>query len=419
MRASGRRSVVAITTSYPLSPNDGNAPFIREICQALSESGVDVDVVLPHHERLNWECEDGDVSINSYRYLPRWLNREALWGYGQAMESDRALKLSAIAIAPVALAISTLRLLRLAQSQEVDLIHAHWLLPNGLPAAVVGMLTGVDFAVSVHGSDVHLVQRSGLARAIGRWIAARAASITVCSSDLQAKLTQTGIPETKTQVVPYGVDVSFFSPEGGEKPGLKEALGLEDDVFLVGAVGRLVEKKGFDVLVRAVSLASEIRLVVAGDGPEGERLQKLADTLGIGDRVYFIGAANRLQVRNLYRSVDVLAVPSVVDSAGNVDGLPNVLLEGLASGCAVIASRVAGIPDVLEHEVNGLLVEPGDHAALADSLSILTADRTLRMRIKAGARRLAAEELTWSKVVAESPYIQDLENAYQSRLHTR
>jgi glycosyltransferase involved in cell wall biosynthesis len=158
-------------------------------------------------------------------------------------------------------------------------------------------------------------------------------------------------------------------------------------------VGRLVEKKGFTHLVEAARRVDDIHVVVAGEGDLRPALEEQA--LAAGARVHFVGALDRETVARALAAADVVAVPSIVDAAGNVDGLPNTLLEALASGRAVVASRAAGIPDVVEDGVSGLLVAAGDAEALASALRRLAADPEERERLGRVARTRAVERHGW------------------------
>jgi glycosyltransferase involved in cell wall biosynthesis len=193
-------------------------------------------------------------------------------------------------------------------------------------------------------------------------------------------------------VVPYGVDPAAFSP-AARSAGMRARLGIADDTFLVLGLGRLVEKKGFRDLVAAAARLDAVQVAIVGDGDLGAALRQEAAAAGVA--VQFPGALAREDVPAALAAADVVAVPSVVDAAGNVDGLPNVLLEALAAGRPVVASRVAGIPDVVEDGVNGLLVPPNDAAALAGAIRRLQQEPSTRRALGEEARRRAVLDLTW------------------------
>jgi glycosyltransferase involved in cell wall biosynthesis len=162
----------------------------------------------------------------------------------------------------------------------------------------------------------------------------------------------------------------------------------------VAAVGRLVAHKGLDVLLEAFAhlAAPEVDLLIAGDGPERPRLEALRDRLGLGVRVHLLGAVDGTSVASLYRGARLVACPS------RWEGLPLVCLEAMASGRAVVASRVDGIPDAVRDGETGLLVPPEDPVALAAALRTLLEDGPRRERFGARGRALVRDELTWTSV---------------------
>jgi glycosyltransferase involved in cell wall biosynthesis len=192
--------------------------------------------------------------------------------------------------------------------------------------------------------------------------------------------------------VPYGVDVHGFSPRAASA-GIRERLGVPQEAFLVLAFGRLVEKKGFRYLVEAAAMTGGVRVVIAGEGDlKPELAAQARDTRA---PVSFCGALSRDEMAAALQAADVVVVPSVVDRAGNVDGLPNTVLEAMASGRALVATRVAGIPDVVADGVNGLLVPEKDASALAAALRRLLREPETRERLAREARRHAVERLSW------------------------
>jgi glycosyltransferase involved in cell wall biosynthesis len=165
------------------------------------------------------------------------------------------------------------------------------------------------------------------------------------------------------------------------------------------ALGRMVYKKGFGVLLesfpRVLERHAGARLVLAGYGDLRDELEQRAVDLGLRERVLFPGQLDRARAADFIGAADVYAVPSVLDQAGNVDGLPNTLLEGMSAARPIVASRVAGIPDVIADGVHGVLTPPGDPAALAEAIVRLLDNRGLAETLGERARRRVLEELTW------------------------
>ena len=379
-----------VASSYPKFPGDVTAPFIESIAHAVAARGHAVDVLLPHHPDLRRPPGE-PVRVLQYGYAPR--EKWSLWGYAQSLESDVRVRRGMYLLAPlVALALRR-ALGSLLGGRRYDVVHAHWVVPNAAMITDVVAAHRVPFVVSAHGSDIFLAERSAAVRAFARFTLERAARVTACSDDLRRRAVALGAPEARTSTVPYGVDGATFASAADAE--FRERLGAPPGARLVLALGRLVEKKGFGPLVEAVAGLSGVQVAIAGAGDLHESLaRRIAET---GAPVRLVGPLDRAAVVRALAAADVVVVPSVVDRAGNVDGLPNTLLEAMAAGRAIVASRVAGIPDVIADGENGLLVPPGDVAALRAALTRLAADAALRARLGAGARASAVKRHGWDR----------------------
>ena len=159
-----------------------------------------------------------------------------------------------------------------------------------------------------------------------------------------------GAPPERTTVVPYGVDSERFKPDSRARARGRAMLGVADDVPLVFAFGRLVEKKGFEYLIDAAAVLEDdypaLRVAIAGEGDLDAALRARAAAAGVADRVQFLGGVPQHVIPTLLAAADVAVVPSIHDEAGNVDGLPNTVLEIMASGTPLVATPVGGIATV-------------------------------------------------------------------------
>ena len=231
----------------------------------------------------------------------------------------------------------------------------------------------VPYGFSAHARDVRKVEPAELARR-GR----DAAIVIACNRHVAACLREGGVTSV---LVPHGVDISRFVPFDGVRPcGRLRLL----------SVGRLVEKKGFFVLLSAATrLELPFSLRIIGEGPESPRLRGAIGRLGLTDRVTLCGGRTHAELPHEYAAADIVVVPSVQDRSGDRDGLPNVVLEAMASARAVVATRAGAISTAVEHQTTGWLVNAGDPAALADAIRVLGADADLRERLgRAGRARV-------------------------------
>jgi glycosyltransferase involved in cell wall biosynthesis len=328
-----------------------------------------------------------------------------VWGFAGALVADTSLRPTALAVSPVAAISAVAHLARLAKRLRPDVLHAHWLLPNGPLVALVSQRTGIPLAISLHGSGVFLAERHTMLARAARYALRRAVQVTACSGDLARRAERLSASALATTVIPYGVEATAFTPaSAAERERAKVALGLSASSFVILAVGRLVAKKGFEFLIRAIPPLADgtpkPALVIAGSGDLEHELRQLASECGVGDCTRFLGDVDRERITRLFHAADVLAVPSIHDAAGNVDGLPNVVLEGLASGLPLVASRVAGIPEVIQHERNGLLVPEQNWKAISAALRRLAVDDELRRSLANAARQTAQDTLDWRLITA-------------------
>lgn len=394
---------LTLTTSYPKSPGDSTAPFIRAISHGVADHGIAVDLVLPHHPELEWPDGDPPIELHEYRYWPGESRLWHVWGYAGALRADVDIRARTFGVLPFALATCLARSARLARRRAYDVVHAHWVLPNGLPGALVAGGRGLPLVVSLHGSGVSVAERNRAWRAVARTVFRRAAKVTACSDDLRDRAVALGASPEAAEVIPYGVDLDAFIPASEtEKRIVRSSWNVPRNAFLIVAVGRLVEKKGFRYLIeafpRVVETHPNARLVIAGSGDLLEELRQCANEMGVTSAVAFPGNLDRTAVVRLLRTADVLAVPSVRDQSGNVDGLPNVLLEGLASGLCVVATTAGGIPQAIEDGVDGRLVPQEAPDALAEVLVQLGSSPARRQELGREARRTAERKHAWDRI---------------------
>ena len=280
---------------------------------------------------------------------------------------------------------------RLMQAEGVDHLHCHFATHPAAAGFVVHRLTGIPYSFTAHGSDLHVDRRmlctklseSAFAVPVSRYN--RDVMIDECGERVRSKLV----------VIHCGVDLGVFRPADAPDGG----------PFTILAVGTLHEVKGQAYLIEACRLLREDRIdvvcKVVGDGPDRKALTRQIADAGLEERVILLGRRDRSQVSQLLRTAHVLAAPSVPTKRGKREGIPVVLMEAMASGLPVVASRISGIPELVENDVSGLLVPPRNPRALADALARLHSDPALRRTFARAGRTKVEAEFDLRKNAAE------------------
>jgi glycosyltransferase involved in cell wall biosynthesis len=387
-----------VTTSYPRFPGDAIATFMEPIATGVAALGHRVHLVAPWTPRWQRGVTDQGVDFHLYRYAP--VPSMNTFGYAAGLSADVRLRVSAVAAAPLALAAGWTCTRRVARETASAIVHAHWVIPSGaIAAAAAG---DRPLVISLHGSDVFVAERHRVVGAAARRAFARASWVTACSADLRDRAVNLGASPERISIVPYGVDTDRFAPSRDARQHVRARLGIASDAPLAVAVGRLVEKKGFKYLIEATAIVvrqfPEFRLVIAGEGDLAAALKAQAAAAGLREQFLFPGVVSQQEVPALLAAADLAAAPSIRDDAGNVDGLPNTVLEMMASGTPLVTTTAGGIGSVVTDGVTARVVPERDATALAGAMIDLLGHPAMGDAIGASARALACREHGWRNV---------------------
>lgn len=389
--------IAVLTSSYPRFVGDGTAPFVRSISEHLARLGHHVKVIAPYDPAVR-NCSAQSVPVHRFRYALR--DQWHIMGHSKSLAGDTRLRIGAFLLLPSFLIAHFQASLRVARRQNADIIHAHWVLPNGVVGAWVAKALGVPLAVSLHGSDIFVARRSPMFGLVARWTFQQAAVVTACSEHLRQQAFELGATRDKTHLIAWGADPTRFHPD--VPPLARSDFDLTEEDLVLMSLGRVVPKKGFDILVQALpsvlSVCPRAHVLIGGDGPQRQELLRTAADLGVSDRVHLPGRISWEQVPRFIAMGDVFVLPSVRDPLGNVDGLPTVLLEAMAEGKPTVATEIGGIPLVIDNEMNGILCSPGDPDALSQAIARVTGDVSLRAQLGRQARTSVEDRFNWLSV---------------------
>lgn len=395
--AGAKETVVFVTTSYPRFPGDTIGTFMEPIARGLASRGHRIHVVLPWHPLLRRAGEENGVSFHPFRYAP--VPALNVFGYGHGLKADVRLRASAYLAAPLALGAAWRAARSVARDTGATMMHGHWVIPGGVIAAWA--CGPRPLVISLHGSDVFVAEHHHLAGAAARSAFRRAGWVTACSDDLRERAIRLGASAERSETIPYGVDTARFAPDAAIRAARRRQLGLEESDSLVFAAGRFVSKKGFEYLIDAVGdLAPtwpRLFLLIGGGGDLDDELRRRARDRGVGDRVRFAGVLDQGEVAEWLASADVAVAPSIRDDAGNVDGLPNVVMEALASATPLVTTDAGGIRSVTDDGRTALVVPQRDGPALARAIGSLLERADLRSAIGSAARSEVMRRWTWER----------------------
>lgn len=355
-----RPTLLVLASTYPRWEGDPEPGFVHELAKRLVEH-FHVVVVGPHAPgALTQEVIDG-VEIHRYRYAPVGL--QTLVNNGGIVTNLRRSRWKLLLV-PGFLLAQLWCAWRLVNTRKVDLIHAHWLIPQGLLAAILRRLPGrkVPFVATSHGTDLYSLRARPM-QILKRWVVSEAAAVTVVSTAMREELLRIGADVGKASVQPMGVDLATrFTPDRGVPRSNDEIL----------FVGRLVKVKGLRYLINAMPeilrLHPHAVLTIVGFGPERQALQGQAERLSLADRVRFVGAVPQAELPALYRRAAVFVAPFVESACGGREGLGLVCVEAAGCECPVVVSDTPAVRDVFG-EREALFVKPGNVKELAAAIA--------------------------------------------------
>jgi glycosyltransferase involved in cell wall biosynthesis len=291
-------------------------------------------------------------------------------------------------------------LARLCRQRRVAIWHGHDYKSNAL-GLLIRRLWRMRLVTTLHGWT-NLSGRVPLYVRIDKWCLPRYEAAICVSEDLVAQCHALGLPANRVHLVHNAIDTRDYARRRPPSEA-KRAWGLDEDALLVGAVGRLSEEKGFDLLIRAVHRLRQqglpVVLWIAGEGPARPALERLIGELGAATYVRLLG--HLADPRGLYEALDLFVLSSYRE------GLPNVVLEAMALQAPVLATRVAGVPSLVEDGRSGLIVPPGDLPALVRAMERLLADPALRLSLAEEARRRVQTDFSFDRRMAKVAQIYD------------
>ncbi len=361
--------VLYIVTAYKRDEKDIITPWMTETILQLKERGVDVEVFAPSYKGLGDQIVDG-VTIRRFRYfLSRWENLTHEQTAPDRLESNLSSRL----LVPFYLIGGIIGMIRLMKVERYDFLQAHWPLPSFLFAYIGKLLAGTRVISSFYGVEVRWIKNNlPFLKFFLKWVINKSDVVTAITPSTAAEIRS--IQDTDIEVIPYSLGL-----KDGAASGAAAAIDSHSDGIVL-FVGRLVERKGVDYLLRAIQLVRQkhdVRTIIVGEGSEKEKLMRLAVELGIESSVTFAGYIDEDQLARYYQECSMLALPAVYDQKGDTEGQGVVIIEAWSFKKPVVASGIGGIGDVVTDGETGILVREKDIGDLSRAISSLIENRTV------------------------------------------
>jgi glycosyltransferase involved in cell wall biosynthesis len=382
-----RQRVLVVTSTFPRWRGDREPPFVFELCKRLIKY-VDVHVLAPHAPGACLDETLDGVKVTRFRYF--FEKGQKLTYEGGVMSNLRQHQ-GRYLLVPFFLIGELVALVRLLRRNRFDVIHAHWLFPQGFLAVIAARLAGGHARVltTSHGADLY-----GLNHPLFRWLkkftATSSAALTVVSRSMKRTLKGYGVEPERIDVLPMGVDLTQVFV-----PGPEESLNTKSLLF----VGRLVEKKGVEYLIRAMAQVHKKHpdavLTCIGSGPLENELKALVGALGLTGVVSFPGSVENSQLPSYYQKHAIVVFPSVVAETGDQEGFGLVLVEALGCGCAVVATDLPAMQDIIDAE-SAVIVAQKNPAQLADAIVRLLDAPGYRRKLAAAGRDHVVRHYDWN-----------------------
>lgn len=390
-----KKKVLVLTTTFPRWKNDTTPSFIYDLSKNLS-SKYRIIVLAPHHNGAEkHEFRDNIEIIRFVYFKPETLQKLC---YGGGILPNMKGSLLATIQMPFLIFSEFFTSYKIISKFEIEMIHAHWVLPQGFVSVFLKKIFKMPVIVTIHGSDLFPL-KNWLFRSMQEFVVKNVDSVTVNSPAARNELIKR-FPyyKNKIQIIPMGIDTNLFKKRAIRKPSK-----YSNDRLLL-FVGRLSDQKGLQYLIDAmphiIKDEPAAKLLIVGEGSYKKTLNEMIISRNLTMNVEFIGPLAHDDTSYYYNIADIFVMPSLSNKTGT-ESLGLALLEAMASGCAVIGTRVGGIPYTIKDGYNGLLIEQKNSNELSKAIINLLQDKKKSERMGKNAARIVRKKYSWEKVSQE------------------
>lgn len=393
--------ICILTHTFPRFKGDAiSSIFMERVAQSLVDAGNEVWVLTPYTPLF--KNEKRDFKVKTYKYIfPDSLHK---LGYSETLTNDMGFPLLFWFLSPFMYFSAFFALLKLVKKEKIEIINAHWILPNGFIAGFVSLFTGIPVVSTLPGSDVYMAGKNPffnlmarIAELLSRWITSNSPQLI----DDLAKLTRKSVKEKSTPII-YSVGSDKFKPDPRIGAQTRSELGIGKEELVILGVGRLVAKKGFKYLIQAapkiITRNKKTKFVIIGDGDQKGSLVALTKKLKVAYHFQFLGIIPYTRMNAFYNMADIFILPSIRDEKGNLDDQSVAVSDAMACAKPVITSDFPGYRLIIRNGENGILVKEKDTEGITSSIIRLIESPALRLKMGNKAFKSMTKEFSWRSV---------------------
>ena len=377
------KNLLVTTTTFPRYEKDKEATFVKDLSLELSKNGFNTHVLVPHSYGLSNKDRLDNLIIHRFIYfLPRF---EKL-AYGGMIPNIKKNKFLLFQI-PFFILSELLELIKIVKKYKINVIHSHWLIPQGLCGAISKKIFNLRHITTIHGADLFVLLKIPLSKFLIKFILNNSDHITCVNNEIKEKsISLIGKSYyKKISVIPMGVYTDIY----------KNKFRFNKKILFLG---RLADKKGVKYLLEAVKLLdNKVKILIAGDGPLKDELEDFVRKNNLRDKVKFLGYVTGKEKVDIIKKCGIFIMPSIITEYGDREGMPVSLLEAMAASKAIIVTNVGGISELIKNNYNGILIKQKSSNDIANAINKLTNNKNLAKRLALNARK-SVLDYDWKKI---------------------
>lgn len=383
-------NVLLITSTFPGGPHDNQVPWLALLLRQLKKKGINFTVYAPSYRGLG-SHNYYSIPVIRFRYAP--VPFEILT-HGEGAVFKLRQKPWLFVVSFFYLIFGIIGIIRMYSRSKFDIVHVHWPFPNGIFGIIAKKLFHAKLVLTFHGAEFSLLRRLPLGAKILKFIL-RNSDKVIANSSFTKKMIQS-IEPVEVSVIPFSSAVAVGKIQNTRTHPPKNK-------YKVLFIGRLIERKGISFLIDAADILRKknipVFLDIVGNGPLDSQIKRHIGRLKLNNFVKLHQGVSETSLSQFYENCDVFVLPAIIDKWGDTEGLGVVLIEAMSFGKPVVASNVGGIPGIVKHNENGLLVEEKNPQVLANALQTFFDQPTLRKKFGEKGLVYVEKYYNWKNII--------------------